>query len=111
MILGMTSTIQLLSLTIFTLLWLLPVTEQCYPRSDDQLDKSDSDQTQDQEENPFRKHLQNKRFKKKKKFEPPGPGEIFFGFQPVNILSSFLEEASVRPVANVKSHLDAVPGN
>ena len=104
----MTSSIQLLSLTIVICLNFLSVTEQCYPRSDEQLDKSDS-ATKSNEENPFRKHLKNER--RKKKFEPPSQEDIFFGFQPVNILSSFLDEASVKPsIKREKSALDIVPG-
>ena len=99
-------TIRLISLSIFTLILLLPVTEQCYPRSDDKLEKADT-KTQENE-NPFRKHLKERL--KKKKFDPPGPGEVVYGFQPVNILSSFLDEASVKPAGYVKSFLDVVPG-
>ena len=73
-------------LFIFSLL--LPLSQQCTSRSNDVTKKVDNEEESIIPENPFRRHIEQHLVKKK--FNPPK--KVLYGFKPVNLLNTFLDD-------------------
>ena len=72
-------------INVFVLILILKCSQGCFSKASESVEEK-SDEIDGG--NIFRKHLV-KRFKEKKKFEPPE--EVLYGFHPVNVLSTYLD--------------------
>ena len=74
-----------MQIKLFVLSLILHCLHGCFSKASESVDEKSDDVGGG---NLFREHLV-KRFKEKKKFEPPE--EVLYGFHPVNVLSTYLD--------------------
>ena len=90
-------------LFIFTIL--LPLSQQCTSKANDVTKKADVDDDSILAENPFRRHLEKSLVNKK--FNPPK--KVLYGFKPVNLLNTFLDDIPGIVICTICTIFNCIP--